>query len=623
MHADRPSFFDALERGEPGPAEAGERVLHGVGVSQGIAIGPVYLYAREAIDVQRHDVPESDVEHEVERFLAAVVSAERELEKIASIAREKLGETSAGIFMAQSLMLQDVAFQGEVIDRIRREHINAGYVVKSAITESRQRMESSGSEYIRERANDLLDVQDRIIRNLRRGKLISAIEPETVVVAENLTAADVILFSRRNIRGCATDFGGPTSHVSIMARALGVPAVVSMHRLSQEVEQGDRVVLDGFNGRVIVNPSRKTLRVYERLRERYQRLLVEQRAYIPLASETKDGLRIALRANLEFKEEIELVDEFGAEGIGLFRTEFLFLMRGTLSCTEEEQYATYRDIVLANRGGPTTLRLLDLGGDKMLPMAHREHNPFLGWRGIRVLLDKQEDLLIPQLRAILRASAHGPVRILVPMITDLSEVTRLKQLIAGLKVALREEGHAFDEAIPFGIMVEVPAVALAAEQFAREVDFFSIGTNDLTQYVLAVDRGNDLVSGLYQSLHPSVLLLIAKIVEAAEQAGIPVSVCGELAADPRAIPVLVGLGVHELSAAPIFLPEIKRVIRSMERQEAVLLAQEMMQTYEQKTRTRILLGWLKDRDIDYFQFMRDDPDGAADTGASSSHASLA
>ncbi|MEZ4698736.1 MAG: phosphoenolpyruvate--protein phosphotransferase [Rhodothermales bacterium] len=599
----------------------GERVLHGMGVSQGIAIGPVYLYTREALDVQRRPLEPDEVEQEIERFRAAVANAERELEKIASVAREKLGETSAGIFMAQALMLQDVAFQDEVIGRIRNEHINAGYVVKAAISESRQRMEASESEYIRERANDLLDVQDRIVRNLRRGKLISAIEPETIVIAENLTAADVILFSRRNIRGCATDFGGPTSHVSIMARALGVPAVVSMHRVSRDVEQGDMVILDGFNGRVIVNPTPKTRQVYERLRERYQRLVKEQRAYIPLASETRDGVRISLRANLEFKEEIELVDEFGAEGIGLFRTEFLFLMRGKLTCTEDEQYETYRDIVLSNLNGPTTLRLLDLGGDKMLPMAHREHNPFLGWRGIRVLLDKQEDLLIPQLRAILRASAHGPVRILVPMITDVAEVIEVKQIMAAVKEDLRHERVPFDEETPFGIMVEVPAVALTADHFASEVDFFSIGTNDLTQYVLAVDRGNDLVSDLYQALHPSVLLLIERIVAAADKEGIPVSVCGELAADPRAIPILVGLGIREFSAAPIFLPEIKRVIRSMERHEAEQLAREVMHTYDQKTRSHILLNWLKARDIDYFQFLRDETNGGSEPRVSPQDAS--
>lgn len=594
---------------DPAPVAASsieERRLDGMGVSQGIAIGPVYLYAREALDVQRRVIAEEDIELEIERFGAAVVLAERELEKIASVAREKLGETSTGIFQAQLLMLQDAAFQQEIVDRIRRERLNAGYVVKSAIAESRQRMEASASEYIRERANDLLDLQDRIIRNLRRGKLISAIEPETIVVAETLTAADVILFSRRNIRGYATDFGGPTSHVSIMARALGVPAVVGMHRVSEQVETGDRVILDGFNGRLIVNPTRQTLDLYERRRDRYQRRLTEQRSFVPLASCTRDGTAIALRANLEFKEEIDLLGEYGAEGIGLFRTEFLFLLRGNLSCTEEEQYETYRDIVAACQGRPATLRLLDLGGDKMMPMADREHNPFLGWRGIRVLLDKREELLVPQLRAILRASAHGPVRILVPMVTDLGEVRLLKAILADAREGLRAEGRPFDESTPFGIMVEVPAVALMADRFAGEVDFFSVGTNDLTQYVLAVDRGNDLVSRLYDPLHPAMLHLVARIVEAAERHRIPVSVCGELAADPRAIPLLVGLGIRELSASPIFLPEIKRVVRSMEREDAVHLAQRFLQVFDVADRLDLLLNWLKDRQIDYFQFVRDD-----------------
>ena len=582
---------------------AGEMTYEGLAVSRGIAIGPAYVYERDELSVVRRELAAEDVAKELERWRMAVSNAERELTKIASVAREKLGEMSARIFEAQALMLLDESLMEAVESRIRKERVNASYAVKSFFSQSRSRLEASGNDYFQERANDLLDIQDRIIRNLRRGKLVSTIDPDTIVVAEKLTAADIVLFSRRNILGYVTDYGGPTSHVSLMAKGMGLPAIVSLHGASESIETGDTLVLDGFNGRLIVNPTDRTLELYLRLQEQYQRLLTEEKKFAPLASETIDGMPIKLMANLEFKEEVELVHEYGAEGVGLFRTEFLFLMRGFHDYTEDEQYAVYSEIVASVAPGVTTFRLFDLGGDKMLPMAHREHNPFLGWRGIRILLDKPE-LLEPQLRAILRASAGGPARILVPMITNLSELNRLKKAIDKVKAALREEGTPFDEDTPVGIMVEVPSVALMAEHFATEVDFFSIGSNDLTQYTLAVDRGNDLVADRYEELEPAVLRLIKCTVDAAREAGIPVSLCGELASDPLATAVLIGLGVEEFSASPSFLPEIKRVVRSMRRTEAEALAAEVMTIFDAGARKKTLLRWLKHHAPDYYAFLK-------------------
>lgn len=586
-----------------------ERVYKGLGVSRGIGIGPIYLYTRDALNVEQRVIPAGEIERELARFEDAVQRAEKELAKITSVAREKLGENSARIFEAQALMLKDETFLSVVKNKIRRDKTNASYAIKSFISESRGRMEASGSDYFRERANDLLDVQDRLIRNLRRGKLLSAIDPNTIVVSENLTAADIILFSRRNILGCATEFGGPTSHVSLMARGLGVPAIVSLSGVTKELSAGDQVILDGFNGRLIVNPSKRTLSAYERLRDRYQQLLEDEKSLLPLPSETLEGEAIALRANLEFREEVESVKKYGATGVGLFRTEFLFLMHGFQDYGEDAQYDTYCAIVSAISPETTTFRLLDLGGDKMLPMAHREHNPFLGWRGIRILLDKPE-LLRPQLKALYRAAARGPVRILVPMVSMVTEIVELKRIIEEVKEELRSAGTPFSNDVPLGIMVEVPTVALMADHFAKEVDFFSIGTNDLTQYLLAVDRGNNLVAGLYQELDPAVLKVIKEIVAAAKRYRIPVSVCGELASDPLATAILIGLGVEELSASPMFLPEIKRVVRSMRRGEAESLAQRVMKIFDPATRKATLMDWLRVHAPDYYSFLRDSENSA-------------
>ena len=579
-----------------------ERVYPGLGVSRGIAIGPAYLYTRDELHVDQKKIEENQTEIEIHRFNTAVERSLKELSKITSVAKEKLGEQSAGIFEAQSLMLQDMAFVSSVEERIRKNKHNASFAIQSFISVSRRRMEASGNEYFQERANDLLDVQDRIIRNLHRGKLISAIVPNSVVISTSLTAADIILFSRRNILGCATNFGGPTSHVSLMARGLGVPAVINIKKVTSVVKTGDLVVLDGFSGRLIVNPSERTLIAYRRLQARFEELLEGEKLLLPLSSQTLDGQPIELQANLEFLEEIDLVTKYGAESIGLFRTEFLFLMNGLHDYDEEAQYQTYKEIVSSIAPKETTFRLLDLGGDKMLPMAHREHNPFLGWRGIRILLDKPE-LLKRQLRALLRAAAIGRLRILIPMVSNLNEVHNFKSILSEVKCELSNSGVEFAAHVPIGIMIEVPSVALMAEKYAKEVDFFSIGTNDLTQYLLAVDRGNNMVSGLYQELSPSVLSVIRQTVLAAEKHNIPVSICGELASNPLATAVLIGLGVKKLSASPTFLPEIKRVIRSMKRSEARFLAEKVQDIFDPDIRKKTLMDWVKDHAPDYYSFL--------------------
>ena len=577
----------------PDPSSEALTLCKGIGVSPGIAIGPAYLYARVSFEVEERSIDPEKIEHEKERFEKAIQRAERDLHKIIAITREKLGEESAVIFEAQLLMLRDESMYPEVVASIEKKGINAGYAVQSVMSKHRQMMDASDSEYLRERSNDLLDVQDRIIRHLRRGRILSAVDESSIIIAENLTAADIILFSRRGILGCAMDHGGPTSHVSIMARALGVPAVVSTHGATEEVNTGDLVILDGIRGELIVNPDERTLASYRMKQQRYERLIQEDKQLVDLPSETLDGHMIQLQANLELREELPLMKENGAQGIGLFRTEMLLLMEGRARVTEEEQEAQYTKVVEATSPYSTTFRILDLGGDKLLPMGHREHNPFLGWRGIRIMLDKP-DLMIPQLRAILRASAAGPVRILLPMVTTLVEVRRFREMLDATMADLRKEGIEFDSDVPVGVMVEVPSVALQADQFAREVDFFSIGTNDLTQYVLAVDRGNDLVAEIYDELHPAVLELIRLTTKAAREADIPVSLCGELATNLRAVPVLLGLGVDSLSASPVYLPAIKRVIRAMKKSEGEALAKRALESSDASEFRTFMDRWLEE-----------------------------
>lgn len=570
-----------------------ERRLKGIGVAPGIAIGPAYLYAKVSFDVDDTRIDDGDAEAEVDRFERAVSRSEKDLHKIIDVARDKLGDQSATIFEAQLLMLRDEALYPEVVRMIEHQGMNAGHAVQTVMDKHRRVMQASDSEYLRERSNDLEDIQQRIIRHLRRGKLLSAVDPDTIIVAENLTAADIILFSRRGILACVTDFGGPTSHVSIMARALGVPAVVGMHDATDHIESGRRLIVDGIRGIVIVDPTEETLEDYRTRQERYHRLLKEDKQLVPLPSETLDGTKIPLEANLEFRNELGLLEEYGAEGIGLFRTEMLLLMEGRLNISEQEHFEIYREVVETMKPGATTFRLLDLGGDKMLPMGHREHNPFLGWRGVRILLQKP-DILRMQLRAILRASAFGPTRILIPMVTNVSEVHAVREHVSAVEEELYEAGEDFDPDVPIGVMVEVPSVALMAESFAPHVEFMSLGTNDLTQYTLAVDRGNDKVAEIYDELHPSVLMLIRSATEAARRHDIPISLCGELASNIRAIPVLIGLGVGGFSASPVYLPAMKRVIRAMKVEEGRELAERALEATDAEELRRYLDTWLEE-----------------------------
>jgi phosphotransferase system enzyme I (PtsI) len=584
----------------------GEVTLEGIAVSPGIAIGPVYSYARAREQVEQREIVASDVPDELQRFELAVERSERDLRKIATLAEQKIGSDSAAIFEAQALMLRDRQVYDAVQASIRELH-PADASVRHVLDRHRSVLQASESAYLRERAHDLLDLEDRLLRHLRRGTALSQVETDSVVAAPQLSAADVVLFSRRGILGLALEYGGTTSHVSIMARALGTPAVVGVRELTDHVAAGDDIIVDGLTGRVVVRPSEQTRARYLQQQDAYARMVEEHRALVPLPAETPDGHRVALKANLEFREELGLLEEFGAEGIGLFRTEILILMRQRLFVSEEQQTRLYRSIVTENPRGSVTFRVLDLGGDKMLPLGHREANPFLGWRGLRLLLDKP-DVLVPQLRAILQAAAFGEARLLLPMVTTLDEVHRFRRLLHDTCDALRAEGLPHNRDLPVGIMVEVPAVALMADRFAPHVDFFSIGTNDLTQYTLAVDRGNDFVAGLFDELNPSVLRLIEMTIRAGHDAGIPVGLCGELAARPEATPILIGMGLDEFSLSPVYLPEVKAVVRKTPLADAQALAHECLLAESAEQVHCLAERFLLDRQCDFSTFLADAPE---------------
>jgi len=560
------------ERSSPQESSAGEQVLEGVGVAPGIAVGFAYCYCTDTPDVDQTLISPEEVESEIDLFEEALARAREEIEKIRSVAEGQLDSDGEAIFAAQELMLRDEEMVQSVRQVIRDEHATAGRALSRVLRDHRRRIADSDDEYLRERANDLMELETRLLRALEQGKAAATVEPNSVVVADRLTAADVIRFSRQGVRGCVTARGGRTSHVSILARALGLPTIVGVEAVTDVVANQDRVLLDGFRGRLFARPTEDTIEQYDR-RRRVQPASLAEETSLEAPTHTSDGRRITLLANVDFPETLDTLAEHGAEGIGLLRTEMMFFGAHDAPLTEESQQDVYRHAAVVSGEHGATIRLFDLGGDKLLPSSHSEENPFLGWRGMRVLLDRTDELLRPQLRALLRANAHGPLRVLLPMVTQLDEVRRVRAVLGEEADRLAGDGVQHDPDLPLGAMVEVPAVALQAEAFAEVVDFLSIGTNDLTQYVLAVDRGNDRVAAQFDALHPAVLTLVQQTLAAGRRADIPVSICGEIASDMQAVPILVGLGLDRLSAPPSYLPVLKQVISEIAFKEAERLAQ--------------------------------------------------
>ena len=551
-----------------------EKIYRGIPASQGISIGKAYLYKRQQVNINTAVINPSEVESEVNMLRNAVEVSLKELNKIYAISVERIGEKNSKIFEAQLEILKDNIFLESVIKRVRKELHSAGFVFNDEIEKLVALFLKSENQYMHERYADMIDVKNRVIRNMKRDKLVSKVEENSIIFAHELSPADTILFSRRKVMGYATDTGGVTSHAAIISRALRVPSVVGLKVISKHINSGDNVIVDGFEGSVIVYPSEKTIELYSQKQQefKYHTHLLGELTVKPC--ETTDKKRIEITANIEFLEETEFLRNCGNCGIGLYRTEHLFMEKGDFPSVAEqiEDYTHISNITFPKK---VTIRTYDLGGDKVFTENHKELNPYLGWRGIRMCLDRP-DIFKSQLEAILISSSKKNIKIMLPMIASLEEVRKTKELLKEVKKSLDKKGVYYDKNIPLGIMLEVPSAFILAEELAAEADFFSIGTNDLIQYILAVDRGNEYISHLYQQFHPSVIRALDKIVKGARKHNLKVSICGELASVPLAVPVLVGLGIDELSVLPSMFNEIKQVVRLISSAESKELVDKLL-----------------------------------------------
>jgi len=551
-----------------------ELVLRGVPASPGIAMGQAYVFLKEVQRIEERSIAEKDVAEEIARVEAAIEKSAKELTKILSFARLKVGDAKAKIFEAQVMVLEDPVLIGTLKDRIRSERKNGEYIVSNEISKYARLMLAAHDEYMHERAHDIDDLKNRIVRNLAQEKAISRLEGTPVVVAHSLTPADTMILSRNHVLGYATDLGGITSHAALFSRSLKIPAIVGLGDASRAIEHGDHVILDGYAGTLVVHPTPERTKEYEAKRLRFETFERQLTSLKDLPAETKDGHAVELSANIELPEELEYVVVQGSQGVGLFRTESLLIGRDDFP-TEEEQFKEYKKV--ADRIYPhrVIMRTFDIGGDKIASETAEEANPFLGWRGVRICLDKP-DLFLNQLRALLRASTRKNLAIMFPMVSSIDEVMAAKEYVKKAKADLKAKKIRFDDKLQIGVMIEVPSAALTASQIAAEVDFLSVGSNDLTQYLLAVDRGNSLVSALYQPFDPSVLITLKHVINAGHKNGKWVGICGELAGNPLATALLIGLGMDELSVVPAVLPEIKKIIRSLNYTDMVALARQAL-----------------------------------------------
>ena len=536
----------------------------GIGASEGISIGKVMLFIEEEMNIPQEKISEVQVGTEIEKLLDAQKKSKLQLISIRDKVKEKMGEDKAAIFDGHIMLLEDDDLMDEVKDKIKAEKMAASRALDEGVNEYCEMISQLDDPYLREREADLKDVGKRWLKNILgiRMKDLSNLDPETVVVAYDLTPSDTAQLDLKNAVGFITEIGGKTSHSAIMARSLELPAVVGVKDALKEMADGASIVMNGEVGEIIIEPDAEILKDYTEKREAYLKEKEELKKLIDEEAVTADGHKVELWGNIGSPEDIDAVLEAGATGVGLYRTEFLFMNSDHLP-TEEEQYKAYRVVAEKLQGKPVTIRTMDIGGDKELPYMDlpKELNPFLGWRAIRISLVKQ-DIFKTQLRAILRASAYGQVKIMYPMVTSINEVRKANEILDECKRELDEIGKKYDKDIKVGIMVETPSVAIISYKFAKEVDFFSIGTNDLTQYFLAVDRGNELVASLYDSFNPAVLEAIQKVIDAGHDRNISVSMCGEFAGDRRATEVLLGMGLDAFSMSASSVLQVKKKIRS-------------------------------------------------------------
>ena len=558
---------------------AKESVFRGIPASPGIAIGTVLILKKNEFSVEQRQLMPSEVEGEIARFSEALNKTREQIQELQHKILNILSEKDSKIFDAHLLILDDRTLVDEIENTVRKDMKNIDYVFSKTIQRYIVAISSIEDKYLRERATDIKDVSERLLKNLhgRDDYFLDHLPGQKVIIAHDLTPSDTAGLDRENVQAFATESGSRTSHTAIMARSMQIPAVVGIQEnILTLINNGDLVIVDGHAGSIIVNPGQATLALYAEKETREQKFYDEMLKESNLRPETLDGFRVQLAANIDKPDELENAILYGAAGVGLFRTEYLLINSHNVP-SEEEQYETYSKLASGIEGHPVVIRTFDVGGDKLSDIItpHHEANPFLGCRAVRLFRDRK-DIIIAQIRAIIRASAHGKVKIMFPMITSPEEVDDLNVIVQEIKEGLLKKKIQFDQEIETGIMIEIPSAALMSEVLASKVDFFSIGSNDLVQYAMAVDRTNEKVAYLYQPANPAILKLIKTVMLAARKHKIWVSVCGEMASDPRYTPILVGLGIHELSMTPASIGPVRRLIRCMKMHDAHKLVEKAL-----------------------------------------------
>jgi len=554
-------------------------MYEGIAASPGIAIAKAFLFKKEDLVIEKEEIAAVEIEREKEKFHQALIQTRGQLENIKRKTEADVGVEEAAIFGAHLMILDDPMLIGEVENKISEDKLTAASALNQVITNFIQLFSNMEDAYMKERAVDIKDVGERILTNILglKGNTLANINEKVIIIAHNLTPSDTAQIDKEYVLGFVTEVGGRTSHTAIMARTLEIPAVVGLGKDISSIKSEELIIIDGDKGVVITQPDQGTIQKYQERLEKFKSYKMELKELLDSPAKTIDGHQVELAANIGTPRDISSVLENGAEGIGLYRTEFLYMDRNEFP-SEEEQFEAYKTVAERMNGKPVIIRTLDIGGDKNLPYLQlpEEMNPFLGWRAIRFCLERK-DTFKAQLRAILRASAYGKVKIMYPMISNVSEVRQANTILQEVRDELERENISYDKAIETGIMVEIPSAALTADIIAKEVDFFSIGTNDLCQYTIAVDRMNEKVSYLYQPFHPAVLSLIMKVIQSAHKEGKLVGMCGEMAGDPLAAIILLGLGLDEFSMSASSIPHIKRIIRSISLEHAQSIARQAIQ----------------------------------------------